>query len=215
MTTIYAFPTPDGTFLAAVAALPGCIARGATRDAAVAGVRRTFRDYVEMLARFGISTEAYAGLDPETFSVTNLEPGTTFPEDLRSADAAELAAFLKRMEASRSALLALVRPLTQEQLERKPSEEQRSIREILEHVMVTETALLSRLEPWPGGGFATLQAVHRMAFQRFSVMEPEDTGGEHRIQGGRWTVRRVMRRILEHEYEHVLEIRERLTSQGN
>jgi hypothetical protein len=79
--------------------------------------------------------------------------------------------------------------------------------------MTTEASLLGRLERWPTE-VGALQAVHRMAFQRFSVLEPDDTKLDHRIQGQRWSTRRVMRRILEHEYEHMGHIREILSALG-
>ena len=108
----------------------------------------------------------------------------------------------------RSALLSVVRGLSAEELEKQPTPAMWSVREALEHVMETEVALLAKLEKWPANEFATLQAVHRMAFQRFTVMDPEDTAIDHEIQGRRWSTRKVMRRILEHEYEHLGHIKE-------
>jgi hypothetical protein len=74
--------------------------------------------------------------------------------------------------------------------------------------MESEVTFLARLERWPDDPFNTLQAVHRMAFQRFTILEPEDTALDHHVMGRRWTTRKVMRRILEHEFEHYLQIKE-------
>jgi uncharacterized damage-inducible protein DinB len=119
----------------------------------------------------------------------------------------ELRDFLHQMEASRSALLSLVRDVTPDDMERKPDEVTWSVRETLQHIMETEASLLSRLEKWPNDPFNMLQAVHRVVFQRFTVLEPEDTEIDHVVLGRRWTTRRVMRRILEHEFEHLGQIR--------
>src|SRR5207302_7772961 len=119
-----------------------------------------------------------------------------------------------QMEASRSALLSLVRELSPDELERRPTETTWSVREALEHIMESQTDFLSRLEKWPTDPFNTMQAVHRMAFQRFTVMEPEDTGLDHVVLGRRWTTRRVMRRILEHEFEHLGQIKAVLGALG-
>jgi hypothetical protein len=87
------------------------------------------------------------------------------------------------------------------------------VREALEHVMETDVALLSKLEKWPDDPFNTLQATHRMAFQRFSVMEASDWV-DHDVLGRRWTTKRVMRRLLEHEFEHYQHIKEIMAALG-
>lgn len=211
--TIYVWES-GGSYLADLAELPGCIARGATRDEAVAKVRATFRDYLQMLADRGVSTDHWKELDPDRAQVKDPPEHRLLPEDAGPMEEHEIRDFLHRMEASRSALLALVRELSADDMERKPTPEMWSIREALEHVMLTEATLLSRLEKWPDRDFATLQAVHRMAFQRFSILEPEDTAIQHQIFQYRWSTRKVMRRILEHEYEHMGHIREILAALG-
>ena len=46
-------------------------------------------------------------------------------------------------------------------------------------------------------------------------MEPADTALDHRVMGRRWTTRKVMRRILEHEFEHLGHIKEILAALGS
>ncbi len=202
----------DG-FVASIAELPGCMARGATRDEAAANVRRAFRDYLALLEKYGVSTEHWKELDPAGFAVKEAPKGE-FAEDFRPMEEHEIRDFLHQMEGSRAALLALVRGLSAEELERQPTASMWSVRQALEHVMTTQATYLSRLEKWPANDFATLQAIHRVAFQRFSILEPEDTNLDHVIQGRRWSTRRVMRRLLEHEYEHMEHIKEILAALG-
>lgn len=214
--TIYVQAHPmDGTFTAHVLELPGCNARAGTREEAVARVKQSFRDYLSLLAERGMSVDHWNGLDVEAFEVKDAPARGVFPEDFRRLDEHEMRDFLRQLEVSRSALLAEVRGLSAEQLENHPAPSMWSVREALEHLMETEVALLSKLEKWPDREFATLQAVHRMAFQRFTVMDPEDTGIDHTIEGRRWSTRKVMRRILEHEYEHLGHIREILAALGS
>lgn len=210
---IYVWPS-GGSFLANIADVPGCVARGATREEAVANVRRAFRDYLELLRERGLSTAHWSGLDPDALAVKDPPADRLVPEDAEPLEEHEIRDFLHQMEASRSALLALVRGLSADDLERKPTPETWSVREALEHVMTSEAIFLARLERWPERDFAALQAVHRMAFQRFSVLEPADTSGTHRIFEYGWSARKVMRRILEHEYEHLQHVREILTALG-
>lgn len=212
--TIYVQQSPDGTWVADVLELPGCMARGATRDEAVANVRATWSDYLALLRDRGVSTDHWKDLDPATMAVKDPPARFTFPEDFRPMEEHELRDVMHRMEASRAALLALVRGLSAEDIERKPTETTWSVREALEHVMQSEVGFLSKMEKWPDREFATLQAVHRMAFQRFTILEPADTALDHEIQGVRWSTRKVARRILEHEYEHLKQIRDIIAALG-
>jgi predicted RNase H-like HicB family nuclease/uncharacterized damage-inducible protein DinB len=199
----------EGSYwLAHVPVLRGCIASGTTRDKAIANARRAFRAYLELLDARGVSIDHWKDLDPATFDVHDLPADRVVPEDLGRMEEHELRDFLHQFEASRAALLSLVRDISAEDLERKPTDEMWSVREALEHVMLTEASLLSRLEKWPADPYNTLQAVHRMAFQRFTIMEPADTALDHVVMGRRWTTRKVMRRILEHEFEHLGHIKE-------
>ena len=212
--TIWAFRAADGTFVASIPALPGCRARAASKDEAIARVREAFRDYLELLRSRGLAMEHVRDLDPATFEVREPEERNTFPEDFAVVRAHELRDFLHQYEATYAALLDLLAGKSQEELERKPGPEEYSVRECLEHVAATEAALLSRLEPWPRGGFAAVKAVHRLVAQRFGVVEPEDTAGEYRISGQRWSARKVMRRLLEHQYEHLAQIRDLVRSRS-
>lgn len=205
----------DGSYwLAHVPVLRGCIASGTTRDEAIANARRAFRAYLELLDARGVSIEHWKDLDPDSFEVSDLPPDRIVPEDVGVMEEHELRDFLHQFEASRAALISVVREIPPDDLERKPIETMWSVREALEHVMLTEASLLSRLENWPADPFNTLQAIHRMAFQRFTIMEPADTALDHMVMGRRWTTRKVMRRILEHEFEHLGHIKEIVAALG-
>ena len=205
----------DGSYwLAHVPVLRGCIASGTTRDEAIANARRAFRAYLELLDTRGVSIEHWKDLDPATFEVRDLPTDRVVPEDIGPLEEHELRDFLHQFEASRAALISLVRDISAEEIERKPSESMWSVREALEHVMLTEADFLSRLEKWPADPYNTLQAVHRLVFQRFTVMEPADTALDHVVMGRRWTTRKVMRRMLEHEFEHFGHIKEIVAALG-
>ena len=205
----------DGSYwLAHVPVLRGCVASGTTRDEAIANARRAFRAYRELLDARGVSIEHWKDLDPDTFVARDLPQDRVVPEDIGPLEEHELRDFLHQFEASRAALLSLVRDIAPDEIERKPSDSMWSVREALEHVMLTEASLLSRLEKWPADPYNTLQAVHRMAFQRFTVMEPADTALDHVVLGRRWTTRKVMRRMLEHEFEHLGHIKEIVAALG-
>ena len=200
-------------FVASVSAMPGCVGTGTTREAAIANARKAFRAYRELLEARGVSVEHWQGIDPGTLAVDETTNAAILPGEEVPLEEHEVRDFLHQFEASRAALISLVKGLSPDELEKKPTEALWSVREALEHIMTTDIALLAKLEKWPDAPFGALQAAHRIAFQRFSVMEPGDWV-DHTILGRRWTTKKVMRRLLEHEFEHYEHIKEIMSALG-
>jgi predicted RNase H-like HicB family nuclease len=211
---IYVGEAQPGYFLANIPVLPGCIASGNTRDEAIARARRAFHEYRALLETHGVAIDHWKDVDPDALPVGELENPPLVPGEEKPLEEHEIRDFLHQYEASRAAVMALVKRLTPEQLEKAPNDKTWSVRQALEHMMTTDIALLSRLEKWPDDPLSSYQAVHRIAVQRFSVMEPDDWR-DHTISGRRWTTKRVMRRLLEHEFEHYGHIREIIAALGD
>ena len=211
---IYVQQADDAYFMARVPALPGANASGRTREEAIANARKAFRAYRDLLEARGVSVEHWKDIDPDALAVDDAPPSGVFPGEDTALAEHEIRDFLHQFEASRAALISLVKGLSAPQLEKKPTETMWSVRETLEHIMEADTQFLAKLEKWPDDPFGTLQATHRIAFQRFSVMEPSDFV-DHEIMGRRWTTRRVMRRMLEHEFEHYAHIKEIMAALGS
>ena len=205
--TIYVSGQND-YWLASIPALVGCIASGNTRDAAVANARRAFNAYRELLDARGVNVDHWRALDAATFTVSDAPTTGLLPEDEKPLEEHEIRDFQHIFEAQRAALMTLLQGLDQADIERKPDADTWSVRQTLEHIMTGDAQILSRLERWPDDGFATLQAIHRVVFQRFAVLEPEDANGTKTVLGRPQTVRRVMRRLLEHEWEHYHQVEE-------
>ncbi len=210
---IYVASPSENYHLAIIPALPGCNASGKTRDEAIVNVRRAFRGYRDLLETHGVSIDHWKDIDPDALAVGELEDPPLVPGEDRPFEEHELRDFIHQYEASRAALITLVSGLSPDQLERAPSDTMWSVRQTLEHMMTTDISLLSRLEKWPTDPFGSFQAVHRIAVQRFSVMEPDDWR-DHTISGRRWTTKRVMRRLLEHEFEHYGHIKQIIAALG-
>ncbi|HEV8672251.1 MAG TPA: type II toxin-antitoxin system HicB family antitoxin [Candidatus Limnocylindria bacterium] len=204
---IYVTNPSEEYFLATIPVLPGCIASGKTRDDAIAKARRAFGEYRALLEAHGVAIDHWKDIEPDELPVGELESPPLVPGEDRPFEEHEIRDFLHQYEASRAAVIALVTKLSPEQLETAPNDTIWSVRQALEHMMTTDIALLSRLEKWPVDPLSSYQAVHRIIIQRFSVMEPDDWR-DHTIIGRRWTTKRVMRRLLEHEFEHYQHIRE-------
>jgi len=202
VSTVYVTRLDDGTFSAILPSLPGCAANAKTRDEAVERCREVARAYIDLLRERDVRIE-HDVFDPERLEVRDAPEPNTVPEGFTPVEEHDLRDFLHRFEALHAALVDRVADMTQEELERKPSEGEWSLREMLQHVASTEIVLLSRLEPWPRGGFGAFNAVRRIVVQRFSVMDAGDAQGEHTILGRRWTAKKVARRFLEHAFEHL------------
>lgn len=201
------------SFVASVSALPGCVGTGTTRDAAVANARKAFGAYRELLEARGVSIDHIKGIDPETLAVDEAAGAGILPGEDVPLEEHEVRDFLHQFEASRAALISLVKGLSPDELERKPAEALWSVREALEHIMTADLTYLAKLEKWPEAPFGALQAAHRIAFQRFSILEASDWV-DHEIMGRRWTTKKVMRRLLEHEFEHYQQIKEIMAALG-
>jgi predicted RNase H-like HicB family nuclease len=210
---IYVIEAQPGYFLANIPVLPGCIASGKNREEAVAKARRAFHEYRALLEAHGVAIDHWKDIDPDTLPVGELENPPLVPGEDEPFEEHEIRDFLHQYEASRAAVMALVKRLSPDQLEKAPNETTWSVRRALEHMMTTDIALLSRLEKWPTDPLSSYQAVHRIAVQRFSVMEPDDWR-DHTIMGGHWTTKRVMRRLLEHEFEHYQHMKEIIAALG-
>ena len=208
---IFATEAQPGYFLAIIPILPGCVASGKTRDEAIAKARRVFRDYRALLEAHGVAIDHWKDIDAETLPVGELENPPLAPGEDQPFEEHEIRDFIHQYEASRAAVMALVTKLTPDRLEQKPNDDTWSVRQALEHMMTTDIALLSRLEKWPADPLSSYQGVHRLIIQRFSVMEPDDWR-DHTIIGRRWTTKRVMRRLLEHEFEHYQHLKEILAA---
>ena len=200
-------------FVASVASATGCVGTGTTRDAAIANARKAFGAYRALLEARGVSVEHWKDIDPDTLTVEDATSTGIFPGEEIPLEEHETRDFLHQFEASRAALISLVKGLSPDQLEQRPTDAMWSVREALEHIMTTDLSLLAKLERWPDDPFGALQAAHRIAFQRFSVMDADDWV-DHEIQGRRWTTKKVMRRLLEHEFEHYEHIREIMAALG-
>jgi predicted RNase H-like HicB family nuclease/uncharacterized damage-inducible protein DinB len=146
-----------------------------------------------------------------------------FPPDLQPLTAGEVPRLLRWAHWSREELVAAARaqPIP---LREKPQTGGRSAAGIVSHVASSEWAYVSAtLGTLKGGSVAmaaieaagdepwgALAAEREAVVARLSTMTADDLGRVVERNGSpRWTARRMFRRMLEHEWEHVLELRAR------
>lgn len=211
--------------------LLGCIVRGPTTaealDVTPAGIQR----YLRFLKRHG------ENVDPEVAITTavaehvmegpwlgNGNPTGGFGPDFQPLGVHELDIYLQRMVWMLEDLIAFLRdiPLEDQLAERESAG--RSISRIIEHIAESQyaylrailgkqdqlPAVLRGLREDPGSWNEALKKLWEMMRVRLEAMtEGERTGTVQRGQVT-WTARRALRRILEHPWEHLMEILERI-----
>jgi uncharacterized damage-inducible protein DinB/predicted RNase H-like HicB family nuclease len=211
--------------------LLGCIARGPTTEAALEATPEAIRLYLHFLSRHGDEVNPQAAFTTRVAEhvtegpwVGYGDPASGFAPDFEPLTTAELKTHLQRLGWLRDDLLDQVKPLLREQLVAKP-EKGRSIREILEHMAESDGYYLRYLVGKVDGLPEALRAVREGApealpallFDLWGVFDARlrvltDAERTEKVPHGQvtWTARRALRRMLEHAWEHLLEISERL-----
>jgi uncharacterized damage-inducible protein DinB/predicted RNase H-like HicB family nuclease len=229
----------DGRCMAHVMDLPGCIARAETREAALSRVLQAIREYDAWLRRHGeavlpphVPLELRVG--GEARGLGPFDPGDAaalFPPDREALDQEEMQRFFSLMAYSRVDLLGLALDLPDELLDWEPGPGSFSIRRVLRHVGNAEEWYVSRIVPadrlppeWQDDEamptFEFLAMERRRALEALHALDDEQQSGifypsawtDHPEEP--WTARKVLRRFIEHELEHVGQVAEILVAAG-
>jgi len=209
-----------------VLALLGCVVDGKTAADAVENAPDAIRAYLRYLARHGERLDV-----DETIEVRvadeNLEGmfsgQAIWPADRQPISPKDLARYLRWLEWSRADLLALVKGIGDERLRSKPASG-RSLREILLHVLDADKAYVYRLvgvfkpmgEPTNAAlkGDLDLRVAlaesRSVAIARLAKLTPLERSRLRTAGKSQVSAHRVIRRMLEHEWEHRREIAMRL-----
>jgi uncharacterized damage-inducible protein DinB len=110
------------------------------------------------------------------------------------------------MAVSRQELMDLVKSLPQEAFAWKPDQDTPSIRDILCHMAEADLWYTDRLKQWPEAPLFRLAATRGVALERLRTLAERDMDRVTVFEGEEWTPRKVMRRMLEHEREHIAQL---------
>jgi uncharacterized damage-inducible protein DinB/predicted RNase H-like HicB family nuclease len=211
--------------------LLGCIAQGPTTETALEATPEAIRAYLRFLRQHGEAVETDSSFATrvaehvtEGVWLGNGDPTPGFGPDFQPLGAEELDAYLRRLAWLRADLLQLIRDLPRERLLAEPAGTGRTIYRILEHVAAAECVYLRMIVGKVDGLPAALQVVQQgpealpsalthlwqIISSRLEVMAETERG--QLVPHGQvtWTARRGLRRMLEHEWEHLLEVSRRL-----
>jgi predicted RNase H-like HicB family nuclease/uncharacterized damage-inducible protein DinB len=214
------------TTLVHVLELLGCVATGKTSDDAVAAAPGAIQAYLRFLERHGERIDAGAKIETRIaeHNTEGLFSGQAiWPQDLKPLAPTPLRRYLRWLDWSRADLLALVKGIGEKHLRAKPSKG-RSLREILLHVLDADRgyvyALVGPLKPMGEPTNAALKdaldlrvalaEARSVAIDRLRGLTPAERRTVRKAGQSTYSAHRVIRRMLEHEWEHRWEIAARL-----
>ena len=211
--------------------LLGCIAQGPTTEDALAATPDAIRAFLRFLLGHGDAvqpdapfTTAVAAHVTEGGWLGNGDPAPGFAPDFGALSPEDLGAYLQRLGWLRDDLARVLGGLSVAQLLAEPAVHGRPIFEIVMHVAKSQGAYvratvgkvdglaeaLRNVGAGPDGLAAALDRLWHVDSARLAAMTEDER--TRQVQHGQvlWTARRGMRRMLEHTWEHLREIRARL-----
>ena len=211
--------------------LPGCFSRGASRDEALSLLDEAVEGRLTWLMARGLNYPRLSGFKviEEQHDVPELgESGgavALFKSDETPVDEAYLGDALRLMRFSREEILSLVEHLTEEELDACPIPRKRTVRRDITHIVDAEEWYISRLGSKYQRAYEDnlrtmtearrLSAVERLRLTRGAMIPALESALRDARQGPftrsaytrypdeQWTLRKVLRRFIEHEREHL------------
>ncbi len=209
--------------------LLGCVVVGPTTEAALAVTPDAIRAYYRFLRRHGEPVDPDEPFDTQVVEhitegdwLGNGSPYLVFGPDFQPVTAEEVETFLKRYHWLHEELASWAATQTDEQLD-APALGGRTARAVLLHVLgATGGYLSAALGSAPGfsrlhgaaerGELGLAEALRRsaaLAAERVRATTPEERAAVRQLPKGARTLRKALRRLLEHDWEHLAELSRR------
>jgi predicted RNase H-like HicB family nuclease/uncharacterized damage-inducible protein DinB len=215
--------------------LLGCVAVGPTTDDALAATPEAIRAYLRFLARHG-EPFAAAGAAEAAFETRVVEhitegswlgngsPYLIFGPDLEPVGDAEIETYLNRCRWLCDELADWAARRSDAQLVAQPADGGRPARAILLHALGAQGAYLAAALGSAPGFSALASAAERgerdladalrqsavLAAARVHAATPEQRAAVRTLPAGPRTLRKAIRRMLEHDWEHLAELSRRV-----
>jgi uncharacterized damage-inducible protein DinB len=217
--------------MAHVLDLLGCVVRGPTTEATLEAVPAAIRAYRRFMKRCGEAVDLESSFTTVVVEhvmegpwLGNGNPTGGFAPDFQVLSSAELSLYLRRLACLQNEYHQLLRELSPRQLGHNPESGGWPISRILHHVAESQYAYLrSALGPVKGLPAAVravregrepppvaLDRVWEMSIARLEAMTELER--KRKVQRGQvtWTAWRALRRMLEHGWEHLVQVAEHL-----
>ena len=214
--------------------LLGCVAQGPTTEAALESTPEAIRTYLRFLEAHGETVRPNGAINTVVAVhvkkgawLGNGDPTPGFAPDFKTLSTQDKIINLQHLAWMQIDLLELIRDVTQEQMLVAPKGGGRSIYDILEHMAESHVIYLRYLVGNVDGLPQALKAVQKegpdslpltlsdlwdITNSRLAALS--DAERKVLVPHGQvmWSARRAMRRMLEHEWEHLMEISARLNT---
>ncbi len=213
--------------------LLGCIATGHTTEEALAATPsaiRAFKDFtshcgerVDLRSEFTTMVAQHVTQGP-WIGYGDPEPG--FSPDFEPLEAMDLATGIQRVKCMHQEMMNILGSMTPNEMIAVPANGHRSLYDILLHATESQihylTYLIGKVDAFKPARAALTSEPEKMQpsfaefnqilLDRFSTLTPEERAMA--VPHGKviWTARRGLRRLLEHNWEHLMEIRTRLAT---
>jgi len=205
----------DGTCMAHVPELIGCVAVGRTREETLERLRTAVSEHLAWLAehrevpapsaeseRVDIEVVEEASM-PGSYPREPGDPVAFFAADEEPLSYHDLQTGVRLMEHARSDLLEFLRDVPDSLLDWRPSLDEPSIAELLVAMAHAEASYLDALEEqserYP---FPQLAAIRSWAYHRLSRLTEAELSRLTTHSDEKWSARKVLRRLLEDDREH-------------
>lgn len=198
----------DGATLVHALDLPGCVAGGATQEAALTAFSRSLSEWLHTLGRLGEpvpdpETELEIAVDEWLVSDAGVELGEStalFAADRAPLAESELLSLLRRLGDLRGLLLRRVRSLPDDALDRV-WRGRYTARLALEELARGQWWTLSRLgsssmAEVPTKTIQRLDTAMALVVRRFTELPPDRRDSIVELEGEEWSPRKVLRRLL-------------------
>ena len=197
--------------------LLGCFSKEKKREMALERLPERIQSYLSWLKTRGesvsLSGEITVTITEEfnCFMVGDYEVGACFEADRKPASRDEIQIAQMRMGWNREELLAKVAYLPTQVLDEKPAGSARSLRQVLNHLAGAELWYIDRIKSnvpsfksFPEDAFARLSSIRDFVITELLNLSEEELSKIVVRDNEEWTARKVLRRLLEHEREHLL-----------
>ena len=209
--------------------LLGCNRTARNRNRALSKIREEIPTYIQWLRNHGerikpvqfdqitiVIREEVLNQDPWIAGGTN----ALFTPELQAATKSEIEKCIQRMIWNREDLLSLVQGLSKPLIKKRPSGEPRSIANTISHIADAELWYISRLNRdmrkesrlLPSNPLERLAQAREITCQALLSLTPEERrkiytpkiwcSPRQKSLKERWTAKKVLRRLLEHERQH-------------
>jgi hypothetical protein len=194
--------------------LPGCYATAGDPRLALDALFTAIPDYWTWLRGHGVAAPGPDDLGEVTLGVVEFARdglpggGTLFEYETAAPTRAMIESTLDRLAYSRADLLALVADLPPARLAAGRSD---GVGGILAHLAATEHEYMRVLGPHApvptgGGPLGRLRQVRAAVVAQILALPEGDYGRIFVHRDERWNIRKLLRRLIEHEREHTVEV---------